>query len=147
VGIVTLRLVFGSTIVIVWSSLGKFLTVDSVRTSKGRPSKMLYAGDRIMWIWRYSVMELSLQGTLRARPSDWLTSPLADCILSFMDGLYARPMSWQTASDMAIIWDPGSMIPSTSSLLSTTIVIDRRVCDSCATLRGMGHSPGAKLLM
>jgi hypothetical protein len=34
VDIVTLHLVFGSTIVMVWSSLGKFLTVDSVRTSK-----------------------------------------------------------------------------------------------------------------
>jgi hypothetical protein len=39
-------------------------------------------------------------------------------------------MSWQTASDMAIIWDPGSIIPSTSSLLSMTIVIDCRACDS-----------------
>jgi hypothetical protein len=63
------------------------------------------------------------------------------------DGSYARLMSWQTASDIAIIWDPGSIRPSTSSLLSMTIVIDRRACDSWATLRGMGLSPGAKLLM
>jgi hypothetical protein len=41
---VTLCLVLGSTIVIVWSSLGKFLTVDSVRMSKGRPSKMVCWG-------------------------------------------------------------------------------------------------------
>jgi hypothetical protein len=45
-----------------------------------------------------------------------------------------------------IIWDPGSIIPSTSSLLSITIMIDWRIWDSCATLRGMGLSPGAKLL-
>jgi hypothetical protein len=45
-----LRLVLGSMIVIVWSSLEMFLTVDSVRTSKGRPSKMSYAGDRMIWI-------------------------------------------------------------------------------------------------
>jgi hypothetical protein len=32
--IATLHLVFGSIIVMVWSSLGKLLTVDSVRTSK-----------------------------------------------------------------------------------------------------------------
>jgi hypothetical protein len=64
VGIVTLCLVFGSTIVIVWSSLGKFLTVNSVRTSKGQPNSMLYAGDCMMWIWRYRVMVLILQGTL-----------------------------------------------------------------------------------
>jgi hypothetical protein len=35
-------------------------------------------------------MLLILQGTLRARPSDWSTSPLADYMLSLMDGLYAR---------------------------------------------------------
>jgi hypothetical protein len=40
VGIVTLHLVFGSMIVIVWSSLGKFLTVDSVRMLKGQPNSM-----------------------------------------------------------------------------------------------------------
>jgi hypothetical protein len=42
---------------------------------------------------------------------------------------------------MAIIWDPRSMIPSTSSLLSTTIIIDHRACNSWATLRGIGPSP------
>jgi hypothetical protein len=56
--------------------------------------------------------------------------PLADCMLSLMDGSYARLMSWKTASDMAIIWDPALMIPSTSSLLLMTIVIDHRACDS-----------------
>jgi hypothetical protein len=71
-----------------------------------------------------------LTGMLRDRPSDWSTLPLADCMLSLMDRSYARPMSWQTASDMAIIWDPGSMIPSTSSLLLTTIVIDHKACNS-----------------
>jgi hypothetical protein len=75
-------------------------------------------------------MLLILQGTLQDRPSDWSTLLFADCMLSLIDGLYARPMSWQTASDIAIIWDPGSIIPSTSSLLSTTIVIDCRACDS-----------------
>jgi hypothetical protein len=37
---VTLRLVFGSMVVMVWSSFGKFLTVDSVRTWKGQLNKM-----------------------------------------------------------------------------------------------------------
>jgi hypothetical protein len=37
-GIVMLHLVFGSTIVMVLSSLGKFLTVDLVRTLKGQPN-------------------------------------------------------------------------------------------------------------
>jgi hypothetical protein len=84
-----LHLVLGSTMEMVWSSLGKFLMVDSVRTSKGQPNKMSYAGDRIMWIWRYRVMLLIFQGTLRAKPSDWSTLPLANCILSFIDGSYA----------------------------------------------------------
>jgi hypothetical protein len=55
-------------------------------------------------------MLLILQVMLRDRLSDWTTSLLADCMLSFIDGSYARPMSWQTASDMAIIWDPGVVV-------------------------------------
>jgi hypothetical protein len=91
----------------------------------------------MMWIWRHRVIVLILQGTLQDRLSDWSTSLLANCILSLIDGLYARLMLWQTASDMAMIWDPGSIIPSTPSLLLTTIMIDQRACDSWATLRGM----------
>jgi hypothetical protein len=36
----------------------------NITTSKGRPNKMSYAGDRMVWICTYRVMLLIFQGTL-----------------------------------------------------------------------------------
>src|SRR5882762_10069874 len=51
VSTVAQRLELGSNMVMVWSSLAKLQTTLSVSISKGRPSRILYAGLQITWIW------------------------------------------------------------------------------------------------
>jgi len=48
-------------------------------------------------------------------------------------------------SDIAIIYNPGSMIDSTWVLLSMSIIRDCNACDSFATVRTSSMMPGPRL--
>src|SRR5882762_3282076 len=80
-------------------------------------------------------------GTLQARPSDLLTSPLADCMLRMIVGSYIKARSMQTFSDIAMICEPGSRMDSTCCWWLTSGKIDRRAEDSFATMSRSGTAP------
>src|ERR1700679_563051 len=63
----------------------------SVKTSNGRPRRMSYEGELMMWTWKYKVMSPMRKGTFLARPRDQSQVPLADSIFKRIRGSYARP--------------------------------------------------------
>src|SRR5258706_7455093 len=85
------------------------------------------------------------KGTFRARPSDRSISPFADCIFNTIVGSYNTPRAWQMSSDIAMTWQPGSMMHSTRRWLSTSGRIAHIEDDSFATVSGTGVLPEGSL--
>src|SRR5258706_16060515 len=85
------------------------------------------------------------KGTFRARPSDQSISPFADCIFNTIVGSYDTPRAWQMSSDIAMTWQPGSMMHSTHRWLSMSGRIVRIEDDSFATVSGTGVLPEGSL--
>ena len=70
-------------------------------------------------------------------------SPLADCMLSLMLGLYAILSSWQVSSNIATTWQPLSRTHSSFLLVSTSVKMDHTevVLVATVSLSGSGSLP------
>lgn len=80
VGITQRILELGSVRVIVCEPSVRFLMVLPARTSKGRPSKTLYARFFMMWTCKCKVRSPNLKAAFFDRPTDFSTCPFALCM-------------------------------------------------------------------